>query len=788
LLILIAFGALPGQCLPRLSFLKAAPHDVDVVAADSYRVLSHDAASSSCAAAAFSRLEDTCETIIRGENPAAKQRLAFDLANCHLLEATGVSWPCALDEPLASCTARMHASADFAAYTAYSIHIDNVCYHLAQQAFNRESAQAVDSLFSAAVATAADLQSLQSVAGATLDGLSGLEADLGRASATQRALLLSLDALRDAEETRFEQASLALSQLSSAATGIGRKTDSIAKAHTELAHAVAAGVDDLAARVDAASALQSVFAQQHSRELEGLAERASIAAAAAAALQTAVHSVAQEVQDHRGDFSGFAEESMRALRHVLSSAADLLEMGESSAEGQRRLLAAQTETLAGVLAAQHAAEAVSGTLVQLQDGLSGVLGDLATLREAQVTAAAALRISRDEAREAAQMLSAQHRELFDAQERVALVVAQVSDATRVLSGELFGLSAAAFYGVSILFLATVATAPPSTRAARLPVTCLAALAVMLERRAGVLQTMAASVVSVCSPDTVAPDAVPLLPPLIGSGVLALADALSRRSFVRRAYLALSGLSLLIAAHRHRRSLANPAFAAKAHLAALEAVRSDFSRVSAGLDANSRALDGLSVLLQPRIAAQFSSSTSAVPQCPSALPLSLSRRTHGFSGLPDPDVLLGPAKGRCTAGLPAGIQDPFCFTEAPYGHTGHASPHVAFAPEDSSSDSCHSALQPPCMLAVPGRWARLRARLRPGRRARLAAISNLPFDAGASYLDAEDSDSLYLPGSQDSSYSPSNTLSAPASLMDASDASDASVMTAVSPEVQAGLPA
>ncbi len=83
-----------------------------------------------------------------------QQRLAFDLANCHLEQSGVMPFPCKRSVPTSQCTSRMSDQPiAFNAYTQYFLHVDDICFYLQQQVFQDSTERTVSELYNASTST-----------------------------------------------------------------------------------------------------------------------------------------------------------------------------------------------------------------------------------------------------------------------------------------------------------------------------------------------------------------------------------------------------------------------------------------------------------------------------------------------------------------------------------------------------------------------------------------------------------------------------------------------------------
>ena len=88
-----------------------------------------------------------------------KTRIALQLTNCHLARSKLQYYPCAEDEAEEECAAVVGRDAvAYATYTAFYVHVDNICLHVQRQHVQEQTVEVIASLFSAAINTAQQLR------------------------------------------------------------------------------------------------------------------------------------------------------------------------------------------------------------------------------------------------------------------------------------------------------------------------------------------------------------------------------------------------------------------------------------------------------------------------------------------------------------------------------------------------------------------------------------------------------------------------------------------------------
>lgn len=90
-----------------------------------------------------------------------KRRLALMFSNCHLSSSGRPPAPCASDEPLEDCGARMTGES-FSSYTSFTTHVDALCYYLESSQWQAATWDMVQALLSGANETALRLSSFAS--------------------------------------------------------------------------------------------------------------------------------------------------------------------------------------------------------------------------------------------------------------------------------------------------------------------------------------------------------------------------------------------------------------------------------------------------------------------------------------------------------------------------------------------------------------------------------------------------------------------------------------------------
>ena len=156
--------------------------------------LSHPA----CAAASVSALHVLCSQL----HDEDKMRIAIALSSCHLARAQLPYHSCEAEDDVSDCAAAIGRDpVAYSTFTAFSLHVDNVCLHVMRLHAQEATMDAVTSLFAAAISTASQLRSFRQDAAVMTGELRQQMQDAYRNTS------LSLQELAEEERGRGEEAS-----------------------------------------------------------------------------------------------------------------------------------------------------------------------------------------------------------------------------------------------------------------------------------------------------------------------------------------------------------------------------------------------------------------------------------------------------------------------------------------------------------------------------------------------------------------------------------------------------
>ena len=407
---------------------------------------------------------------------ATKTRIALQLTNCHLARSRLRYFPCTEDEAEADCASRLAVDPiAFSTYTAFYVHVDNICLHVSRQHVQEQTVEVIASLFAAAINTAQQLRQFRHDTQTLSSSL------LATLTANYRNITSYIAGLAEAESERWD--------------AMKQQADGVREAQLHILTAMSTESAQLSEQISAA----------HSVGLQVLDRQGELGARQERMLGK------QDEQTHaideaRQQLSGLRQEQQQAAAATIDALSSLVSLQEALLTVQqqtRGVVASLSSDIAtGFDTAQTSLDTLStsqqqafgrseAALSSLQSSHSELLAQQSEMGE-RVTAARA-EVERLRAEE---QLGFQRAE--QSMERIAVgaaateqrlqsILSLVSDRVeRILAldytllGEVFKLSSLLFYAclaVASFFL----TSTERTNAARLWVYTCMALAVALER-------------------------------------------------------------------------------------------------------------------------------------------------------------------------------------------------------------------------------------------------------------------------------------------------------------------
>ena len=413
--------------------------------------LSHPA----CAAASVSALHALCAQL----HDEDKMRIAIALSNCHLARAQLPYHRCEAEDDVSDCAAAIgHDPVAYSTFTAFSLHVDNVCLHVMRLHAQEATVDAVASLFAAAISTAAQLRSFR------LDASVMTEELREQMQAAYHNTSVSLQQLAQEERGRGEEASRRWEEERLRAVSFGQVLQRQEQQAAELLSGMHAVGQEVHAGQQEVRAGQVRLLRRQAEQLRAIddgrqdvaklrEEQRSAATAAVASLLSLQASLLTAQQESRAALSLLSSDIASSFTTAFSALSALsAEQGEAFSSSRQQLVALLSSQ-SSLLSSQQ----------QMQTAVAGVRQEVSTLRAEEESGlqrvGAALSRMEAQAVRTEQQLQSTLTELAGRLER--LLSLDLS-----LLSELLSLSSLFFYcGLSLLLYGL--TAAERTRAARL---------------------------------------------------------------------------------------------------------------------------------------------------------------------------------------------------------------------------------------------------------------------------------------------------------------------------------
>ncbi|KAG9394862.1 Gamete expressed 1 [Carpediemonas membranifera] len=312
-----------------------------------------------------------------------QQRLAFELANCHLERSGLDTFPCKRSENIARCTQRMSAlPIAFDTYTSFFLHLDDLCFFLSQKDFQDEAEKTINRLYDASNDTVFTLAQLHADHSRLSISVRDQAASVATLASSVTSVGDSIEELDAKQTDAFSRSQDRLNDLSDMSARIADFVGGLTESHRVLRSInsqTLTSVNLTSSRVDALANAQAAL-------VDSLVPLEASLKVLTQLSTEAAEDHAEQAKQHKVLEHGIeaAEEALTTSIHAVSSAiADAQAVLAGLTEAQQTLLDGQTQALDGLsalAARQH--EEFSRAFISLTQ-LNGLAEDTQARLESQ---------------------------------------------------------------------------------------------------------------------------------------------------------------------------------------------------------------------------------------------------------------------------------------------------------------------------------------------------------------------------------------------------------------------